>query len=477
MTIKTPTVRVRFEAAPRALDATPRMLLLGPIGTGGTASASQVYRVQSVDDAAALFAASDLVDAIRLAFDANLQRTYEIYALGFSTSGWTANVWEVTVTGTAAAAGGVTFRFGDYTVPVSFAKDDTAPGSATKLAAALTASSAPLTVAVDGTVNTQVNVTSTYKGAHIQRLPVSVELYRDRGELGVEGLAFAITNNADATGTPTFSSTPLVESFDHYLHPFRTTAFLDALEAYLETRWQDANNYAHAFTPLAGSQSSAATFGAARNDRHQTYLDISDAPIQELSAAVVLIDGVIRAIERAGTPNISGQKLELLRMPLPATPHDSETLLEAGVSPLRVRSATVSVVRLVASYRETGGVEDLSQYDIGTVLALAAFGNELNALIESRVMGKAIVAAGTPLSPKVAKVAISEAQVRTLVIDLLKDLWSRAIIFASSESVLDQVVANISTTEAGGIVNGFELQLEPTIVRHVTFFDALVRYL
>jgi phage tail sheath gpL-like len=477
MTIKTPTVRVRFEAAARALDATPRLLLLGAIGTGGTASASQVYRIQNEADADALFGASDMVDAIRLAFAANLQRTFEIYALGFATSGWTANVWEVTVTGTATEAGEVTFRFGDYTVPISFAAGDDDDGAAAKLAAALTASDAPLTAAVDGTTDNQVNVTSTYKGAHVQRIPVSVELYRDRGELGVEGLAFAIANQADATGTPTFSSTPLVEGFDFYVHAFRATAFLDALETYLESRWQDANNYAHAFMALGGSQSSAATFGAARNDRHHTYLDIADAPLQELSAGVALIDGIVRQIAEQGTPNISGQKLAVPRLPLPASTHDSETLLAAGVSPVRVRSATVTVVRLVASYRETDGSEDLSQYDVGVVLSLAEFGNQLNALIEARVMGKAIVAPGTPLAPKVAKFAISEAQVRTLIVDLLKDLWSKAIIFAASESVLDEVIASVVTTEAGGIVNGFEIQLDPEIVRHVTFFDALVRYL
>jgi phage tail sheath gpL-like len=477
MANKTPTVSVRFVAAPRALDAPQRALLIGPKNTGGTATTNTPTKIVDAADGAALFGTSEMQDAIALWFRSRALQGIELYGMGVDLSAGTGQAWTATFTATAAEESGtMVFRFGNYVLNFSVTEGDDEDAIATAFAAAVTASELPLTAAVDGVNTNEVDLVTTYKGAHGARFPISFDLYRDRGERGVAGVSVVIAAGTAGLGDPTFSSTAILDDFQYYLTPFRTTAWLDALEVWLTAGWDDRNNFARGITALAGSQASIVTFGDARNDKHMHYVDISNAPIFELSACVAELDAILRQTELEGTANISGQAMPLPLMPPFTVAHVSETVLDVGVSHLRSVRTSVTVTRAVMSYREAdGGAEDLVQFDLGTVQALAELGDRLAAYGQT-VLGKAIVAEGTPLTPLVARKAITTAGIRAEVQELLKAASREALIFGASDADIAAVVTSIEVSEEAGIKNGFDLILDPEIVRHVTVFDALVQY-
>lgn len=473
MASKVPTINVKFRAAAAARDGAKTALMICPIGSGGAASPGVENKVIDADDLAALIGASEGNDAAAAWFGHDLQTDYDLYVQGVDSAGWAAETWEILFTGTATAAGTIVLRYGEFTINVTVAKDDDGDAVATAAAAALTASAAPLAAVVDGITTNQVNVTSDYLGLHTQRFPLSADLYRDRGEVGVEGITTAITPQATGAGEPTFTAP--TDDYDLVFHAFRTAGFLDSLETHLQTGWDDRNAYAHTFVALAGSEANLTAFGDTRNDRHTSFVDISDAPVFELTAAVHAIDAVRDAIALEGTPNIGGQRMPI-SLPAPTVKHDAETILDAGITALRVSRTSVTTVRFVVSYREDDDTnEDLTQFDVGTVLALAEFGDRLVAEL-SLALGKAIVADGTPLNPIVARNAISAGGIRGRVEEILKGLWRDAIVFAESAEVLAAVVKSITTTGQDGRATGFAIELDPTIVRRVTFLSALVRY-
>ena len=476
MASKKPTIQVRFSAAPRQLDAPRRVLMIGSLGAAGTATADTPYVANDEQDAGDLVGVSEINPAVKAWFDANLQSTYELSVMGWSTAGHTANTWTVTIpAGIATQAGAQVWRFGDHAINVDITKDDDQDAVATKAVAALTASDAPLAAAIGANAN-DVEITSTHLGLVTQQIPVSVDLYRDRGELGVPGISQpTVVNNATGSGSPTFSSSKLEDAYDLYLFAPRATAWLDAVDTWLEAGWQKRNNFAHAISALAGTESAMEALGTTRNDRHLTVVGLSNAPVFELTGAVRVLAGIVEQMDEQGTPNISGQGVPIA-IPPPTIAHDADTLLDAGITPLTFARRSVAMVRTVANYRETStGSEDLSQFDLGAVLALAEMGDRIVAL-GAKHMGKAMVEDGTPLTPRVAKNAISEGQLLGEGRELLKALWREAVIKGASEDQIAQALTSIARTNADGQDTGFAMQFDPELVRHMVLFNVLTRY-
>ncbi len=473
MTSKTPSVSVRFEVAKKALQGPAQVLLLGPLGPGGTAAAGTTFKVINEANTRQMVGKSDINDAVKLWFAAGLQQQYDLFVLPYDTSGWTPNSWTLTVAGTAAESGTLNFRYGGYYVPVAVVKDNEQNAIASKLAAAITAANVPLVAAA---TDNQVVITAEYVGLHTQRFALSVDLYRDRGELGIDGVNVAVTNDENGSGEPAFDATAITEHFDWYLHPFRSTAYLDALESYLQAGWDARNSFAHAILATAGIEASISALGEPRNDAHHSYIAIADAPIFELSAAVAFLHGLQRQIRDEGKPNVSGQRMELPHMPAFPSPLDAEVLLDAGVTPLRSQRATVLAVRAVANRRKNDeGAEDLRQFDISAVLALREIGIRLT-LWAIDHLGKGIVADGTPLTPRMVASTTSAGELRGSAVEVLKGLRSDAIIFAESEDAIDKVLSSIEPIKQGAILAGFELVFDPELVRNVTHLDIFVRY-
>lgn len=468
-----PTVNVRFAFADVGLEQPARALLIAPIAADGNGTANTPAKISSVADASDHFGMSDGLEAARRWFRLGLQSELELWAFGIDATGFTANTWAVTATGTAARAGINVVRLGDAVVNVALAKDDTAANAATKMAAAITASLAPFSAAVNGVIAEQVDITSDYVGTHIARTPVSVDLFRDRGETGVEGMSWAVVNNADATGAPTIlNATNLAQqAYLWYLNAFQGTAWLDSLETWLENRWEIANNYAHALTSISGSQTDAIALGSVRNDKHIAYIAASDAWEYELQTAISTLRAILDESAERG-PGIGGIGTVL---PMNALTQnlDAQALLEAGVTPLRVVATTVATVRLVNNRRTNEeGAQDQRFFDLGAVLRVRELGDRLVALLAPK-LGDAIVQDGVALSPNVARNSTSVARLTSEVSALLVDAVKDGILDATEETAAN-ALQSISVLETGGIKTGFALLFDPRIVQNVTQIDALV---
>jgi len=55
----------------------------------------------------------------------------------------------------------------------------------------------------------------------------------------------ALANSETGAGEPVFDPELLTEDYDYFIHPFRTVAFLDALEAYQQAGWDERNEFSH----------------------------------------------------------------------------------------------------------------------------------------------------------------------------------------------------------------------------------------
>lgn len=467
-----PGVNLRFELADISLAQPRRALLIGGIGTGGTAPANMPTKLLSSDDAAAFFGADQAADAAKRFFAVGLQTVYELWGFGVSTASWTANTWALTVAGTATRADTLYIRVGNWVIPVLVAEGDTSSAVATKIAAALNASAAPVSAAVDGVNSSEVDVTSTYVGTPSRRIPLSVNLYRDRGEPGVPGISVSVVNNANATGDPGSLTTTNLgnQPFDWYLHAFHTTAWLDALNGWIAGRWAQANNYAHALTVVRGTQSAAVTLAAARNDPHHSYVAGVDAPEYELETAINVLRAVEDEIQERG-PGIGGINTKV-SMAVPTVNVDAAVVLDAGAIPLRVTTAETRMVRVVGNRRKNAeGAQDLRLFDLAAILRTRELGERLVALLAEQ-LGKGLVQDGVALSPSVAAYTTSVLRLQGEVVALLVDAVKDGILDATEDSAR-QVLSSIEVLEVGGIRTGFSLVFDPRIVQNVAEIQAL----
>ncbi len=480
-TQKTPGVSVLFRPQKAALETSKRVLILGVLGSDIASEdvPAGPFKVLSEADTGVRVGDSDINEAVKLWFSSPLSQAYELYVLGYDADGFTPNTWTVTVAPVAAtqAAGTLNFRYGSYHVPVSVAKSANQDAIATAIADAINASSAPVTAVVNGTNANQVDLTSEYVGLHTQRYPVSFDLYRDRGETGVDGVTIDVVNGFTGAGEPTFDAAPLKdELFDWYLSAQQGTAWLDALALHLQAGWDERNNFGIAITGVSGTQSELTTLGDARNDAHTLYAPTVNAPTSELSGAVAYLDAIVRQQREQAKVNISGQAMLIPLLPTFTTKVDSEALLDAGVTAVKSQRALVYAVRTVVNRRlSPDGAEDLRHYDIGAILSLRDMGERLLSWANLQ-LGKAIVGEATPVTPEIAASTTSPNRLLATVREVFKGLWRDGIVYAESEADLESAVVAITPVESGGVLTGFDLVFEPELVRSIVLLNMFVRY-
>ena len=475
----TPTNSVRFRFANLALEGAERLMLMGPIGTGGTATSNTPYKITSVAVAQDLFGASQVVDATRIWFASRLAADRELWAFGFDDTGWAANTWTLTAAaGTATAGGTLVLRFGDYTIPVTILKGDDEDAVAAAIDAAVSArTDVPATAAAVANV---VTLTSGYLGLEANRIPVSIDLYGDRGELGVPGVSVTVANNDAGSGEPgALDSTNLAEVYDFWAHANQGTAFLDSLEEFLDSQWDQKNNYARAIKSIFGTdQAAVVALTDSRNDQHHTYIPQKNAPYFELSQAVRVWVEALKVLDRpAGAGGFRSQSIPLPGNPPTEPNFDSEAMLQAGQSPLRVsRNGAARIVRLVGNRRENDeGVEDLRLFDFAAYVRVRELGRRMVAE-NARHLDKGIIAVGQVPAARVAAEMIDEEQYRLAFVAVFTQAAADGLITRlDPNQPFDPtaVIASITKKMDGGIQTGFDMIVNPEVVQNVVELETL----
>lgn len=471
-----PTNQVILQLAPLAADAPERVLLIAPLGTGATGTADEPRLVQTLAAARDWLGASPGVPAADLWFRSGLSASRELWLMGVSTQGWTANAWTFTVAaGTATSAGTLTVRFGDFTLPVQINLGDDEDAVAAAIAAAFTnRTDVPATGASAAAVAT---ITTTYLGLETNRYPMTVNLNADRGESLVPGLGAITVASTDAgAGIPTFDASNATEAFAWWLHGNRDTAWLDALDAHLESEWNTQSNFAHSFTAFAEPDSATAlALTSARNDAHITALPTKDRPRFELSSAMDLLIRVLRNLDLpAGAGGFSSQAMPL-EGPAPTLPNfNAESFLEAGQSPLQATgNGAVQVVRAVTGRTEDDqGAADLRRYDLATVLRARELGNRLR-LYQAGLLDRVLVDPGTTLSDAVAPRATDTEAAKTGYTEVLQTARADGLIRATEDAV-DAAVVAVNEIVSGGVASGLSAQIDLTFAANVVEIRALV---
>jgi phage tail sheath gpL-like len=319
---------------------------------------------------------------------------------------------EITITGTATAAGTANCYIGGIRTQCAIASGDAAPAIATKLVAAINANpDVEVAAAVDGTDTDQINLTARFKGQAGNGIDVRFDYYGTLGgEYGVRGVSFGVTPMSGGTSNPPLDAALANlsdTSFDFICLPYTDTTSLNAMQAFLDDqagRWSwEQMIYGGAFSAFMGTLGACTTFGQSRNDQHMSIMAYNDSPDPPWIWAAEMM-----AYAASSLRVDPGLPLQYMATTLKAPPVHSRwtigernTLLYDGLSTFRVNEAgQVIMERMCTTYqRNAAGAVDNSYLDVETMYGLMFVSRDLTTFLLSRYMRKKLVSDTTPIAP------------------------------------------------------------------------------
>jgi phage tail sheath gpL-like len=263
-----------------------RVLYIGQRLAAGTVAAGQLTRITRADQGDGLYGVgSQLAEMLRAGKAVN--NYMETYAIAMADDGAAvAAAGAITIAGTATAAGTLTRYLGGQRVRVAVAVGDTGAEVATALAAAIGPAGGagdttrlPVTAAVDGVVDTKVNLTAKNKGEAGNGIPIVAGIY---GETDPAGLTITHTAMAGGATNPDITDALAAQGaewFNWIVMPYTDAANMAVLEAHLLELWGPTQQRGmRAFTALRANHGASSTYGEARNSPHVTCLAQNLAP-------------------------------------------------------------------------------------------------------------------------------------------------------------------------------------------------------
>lgn len=328
-------------------------------------------RINNPAEAAGYFGrGSVLHELMRSARKANKETDMWAIALDDLAAG-TAATKIFTITGPATAAGTMALRINSELVPVGISVNDTATNIAANVVAAVTAY-------LDGPVTADnvagvVTFTCKHKGEFGNDVDIRVNHLRD--EVLPAGVTVVVTVGVAGTGNPDVAAALAAiatESYYSIVMPYTDTANLDKLKLELSSRFGGMDmRTGHLFAGKAGTQAGLTTFGAGRNNVHETMMGVKNPPQGAYNwaasmAAVVEFNGAI-------DPARSFRSLEV---PGLLAPHEAdrfsrperELLLRDGISTFTVDDdGTVRIEQIITTYQTNAqGIDDVSYLKLNT---------------------------------------------------------------------------------------------------------------
>jgi len=333
-----------------------------------------------------------------------------------------------TIGGPATAPGSVKFRVGNKAVEVGYAAADTAA----EIAAAIVAECAkyqelPVTVAVNGGVASQIDVTAKHGGTLGNQIGLSCEVTPGSG---VSATIVAMTGGMVDPDIATALAAVYAEQYDVIVTPYNDSTSLTALRDHLD-------NVSGALEQrpgvgvygTTGALADATTLAAALNSGRMTggLLRGTRALSWEFAASYA----AIVAFEE--DPAMPLNTLDLPGIHAPAIDDrlsrtEQESCLYNGVTPFEVGPGErVQVVRAITTYTEDAqGVDDISLLDLTTIRSLDYVRKSCRQRIALRY-------------PRAKKSVRTKKGVRTELIDVLYKLEELEIVENVTEH-LDKLI-------------------------------------
>lgn len=355
-----------------SLVAQPRrMLYIGNKLAAGLAPANTLQRINNPAEAALLFGrGSVLHEMLRGAREVNKESDMWAIALD-DLAGGTQATKTLTLTGPATASGTMYLRINGELIPVGVTVNDTATQVATATVAAVNAYlDAPVTAAAAAGV---VTFTARHKGIFGNDIDVRVNYQRD--EALPAGLTAVVATGVTATGNPDVATALAAISNEKYYSitvPYSDITNLDKLKTELTARFGGMDmRTGHLFAGYAGTHSGLTTFGAARNNVHETVYGVKKPPQGAYNwaarmAAVTEFNGAIdpaRPFKSLAVPGLLAPQ-EADRF----TRQERELLLKDGISTFTVDDdGTVRIEQVITTYQTNPqGIEDVSYLMLNT---------------------------------------------------------------------------------------------------------------
>lgn len=355
-----------------------KALLVGQKTSAGTAAANSLHRVTSADQVLTLAGRGSLLHRMAIAWFAANKSTETYIGVVEDNGAGVAATGKVVFAGTATADGVVSYYIGNDRVDVAVSTGDTAADVAAALVDAVGENlDLPVTAAVDGSVDEEVDFTFLHKGTAGNELKMRVN-YQDGEELPA-GITATITQLASGATNPVLTSLIAAmadEWFQVIAHPYTDATSLTALENELADRFGPMRMIdGVAFTAKNDSVANMGTLGDGRNSPHSAIFATQNSPTPSYEYAAHAA-GVI-AYHAQIDP---ARPFQTLPLPYVLAPVESDRfsleernqLLFDGISTTKVAAGDmVQLERSITTYKtNAAGASDTSYLDVTSMLTL-----------------------------------------------------------------------------------------------------------
>ncbi len=476
----TPGQYVEFsnERAVRGLPGMPsRILVLGQKLAAGSQVVNLPVRVQSADEAAALFGRGSMLHAMVQVIREN-NRWTELWAVALADdAAGVAAAGAVKVDAPATAAGTLAIYIDGQRIRVGIAAGATAAQIATAIAAAINAlPDLPVAAAVDGVDTAKVNITCRWKGETGNDLDIRVNYHQ--GEVLPAGLQLTITAMAGGTANPDIAPALAAIAADWYTDvamPYTDAANLSAIEAEVDARaggtvQMDMAVYAGA----RGTLGALSTLGDSRNSFAGPIIGAKGSPSAPWRWAAAI--AAVAAFEANQDPARPYQTLVLKSILAPASAdrfslEERNLLLKDGIATFTVDVAgLVRIERLVTTYKTNAyGLADTSYLDLETLKTLAYLRYTVRARISQRFPRHKLAGDDVPVAAGAA--IATPSAIRNELISLAGQ-WVQAALVEGIEQFKTDLVVERDADDP----NRVNVLLPPDLVNQLRVFAAKIEF-
>lgn len=347
------------------------VLLLGSMLAGGSAEANVPVQIFSDDEADNLFGKGSQTALMVRAFRKN-NPLMPLWAVGVA-DGTTKATKEVTVTGTATAAGVVALYVAGQNVNIAVASGDTAADIAEAIADAVTDNMPVTASASSGTV------TFTAKNGGTAGNYIDIRVNYVAGEVLPAGISVSGTGlMAGGAGDPSIETVIAnigAQWFNIIVTAFSASETLTALKEELEARWS-ATNQKTGVAIFGDNSDNARTVASGLNSQVLVELPLPKSPTPSFEIAAAGAAVIAQSAE--ADPAMPLGNLAVKGVLAPAMKdrknlnEENEMLLAGGSLINAAADGTVYLRRTVTTYKtNAAGAEDDSYQQLETIFTLS----------------------------------------------------------------------------------------------------------
>lgn len=451
-----------------------RVLLIGQRLSTGTHSAGVIEKITSAAQARQFYGPGSMLAAMCKSFlDENKLNELNAIALDDDGAGVKAT-GQITLTGPATAAGTLGFLIAGRRYRIGVDSADTAASLATDLVAAITADAdKQVTAAVNGVDNFKVDLTYVHKGA----VGNEIDIRKDPDLDAVPGVGATITAMASGAGNPVLTSvvTAMGEKQYHELAmPYNDTTSLDLMKTELVDRWGPMRqNDGQLCVAKRASVSALSTFADARNNEHESVLDLL-GPSGPHEAAANLAAVLAREAQTDPARPIQAVALRALQAPAESelrTMGEANQLLTEGVSTVVSIAGTQYVQRLRTTRKKNNfGGDDASLADVEPKETLSYLRYDFRTRFVQKYSRHKLANDGTRFGP--GQAVITPMIAKAELVAIFRD-WEELGLVEGVEQFKRDLIVERNAADP----NRLDMQLPPDLINQLRVTAAQIAFL